>query len=82
MVKAVITAKILRYDSLLLAGVYTVGHIFIAMTCTLVITGTSLNLAALDALIEPIINGFWFYFLHKAWKKFSDSHAKSQDSIA
>ena len=51
-----------------LAGIYTVGHIFIAMTCTLLITGTSLDLAALDALIEPIINGFWFYFLHKFWK--------------
>ena len=69
MVKAAITQKILEHDSLLLAGVYTVGHIFIAMACTLLITGTSLDLAAMDALIEPIINGFWFYFLHKVWKK-------------
>ena len=69
MVKAVITKKIIEHDSIFLAGIYTVGHIFIAMTCTLLITGTSLDLAALDALIEPIINGFWFYFLHKFWKK-------------
>ena len=69
MVKAAITQKILEHDSLLLAGVYTVGHIFIAMACTLLITGTTLDLAAMDALIEPIINGFWFYFLHKVWKK-------------
>lgn len=69
MVKAAITQRILEHDSLLLAGVYTVGHIFIAMACTLLITGTTLDLAAMDALIEPIINGFWFYFLHKVWKK-------------
>ena len=71
MVKSVITKNILKHDSLLLAGIYTIGHIFIAMTCTLLITGTSLDLAALDALIEPIINGFWFYFLHKFWKRYS-----------
>ena len=69
MVKVAITQKILEHDSLLLAGVYTVGHIFIAMACTLLITGTTLDLAAMDALIEPVINGFWFYFLHKFWKK-------------
>ena len=71
MVKSVITQNILKHDSLLLAGIYTIGHIFIAMSCTLLITGTSLDLAALDALIEPIINGFWFYFLHKFWKRYS-----------
>ena len=69
MVKAAITQRILEHDSLLLAGIYTVGHIFIAMTCTLLITGTTIDLAAMDALIEPVINGFWFYFLHKVWKK-------------
>ena len=71
MVKSVITEKLIKHDSFLLAGIYTIGHIFIAMTCTLLITGTSLDLAALDALIEPIINGFWFYFLHKFWKRYS-----------
>ena len=71
MVKSVITQNILKHDSLLLAGIYTIGHIFIAMSCTLLITGTSLDLAALDALIEPIVNGFWFYFLHKFWKRYS-----------
>ena len=63
--------KFLTASSIGLAVIYTIGHIFIAMTCTLLITGTSLDLAALDALIEPIINGFWFYFLHKFWKIFS-----------
>lgn len=80
MVKSVITQNILKHDSLLLAGIYTIGHIFIAMTCTLLITGTSLDLAALDALIEPIINGFWFYFLHKFWKRYSKTSSTLSDS--
>ena len=75
MVKAIITKRLIKYDSFILAGIYTIGHIFIAMTCTLLITGTSLDLAALDALIEPIINGFWFYFLHKFWKRYIKTYS-------
>ena len=52
-------------SSLFLSTIYTVGHIIIAMICNTVITGSNLNLAALDALIEPCVNGVWFYFLHK-----------------
>ena len=48
-----------------LAIIYTVGHIWIAILCAAYIFDASLNLAAVDALIEPIINGFWFYALHK-----------------
>ena len=55
--------QVLKYDSILLAVIYTVGHIFIAMTCNRIITGASLDMAATDAFVEPIINGFWFYFL-------------------
>ena len=40
------------------------------MTCNTLITGANLNLAALDALIEPCINGVWFYALHKLYKKY------------
>jgi uncharacterized membrane protein len=49
------------------------------MTCTLLITGTSFDLAAMDALIEPVINGFWFYFLHKAWKKITLKASIAED---
>ena len=55
--------QVFKYDSLVLAVVYTIGHILIAMTCNRIITGASFDVAALDAFIEPIINGFWFYFL-------------------
>ena len=37
------------------------------MTCNRLLTGAPLNLAAADALIEPIINGFWFYLLFEVF---------------
>ena len=64
--------KLIGGSSFTLAVIYTVGHILIAIACVVVITGASVELAALDAVIEPIINGVWFYVLHKAWKKFRE----------
>ena len=55
--------KIFRYENFFLSIVYTVGHISVAMACNRIITGASLDMAAADAFIEPIINGFWFYVL-------------------
>jgi len=49
------------------AVIYTIGHIVIAMTCNNLITGAPWNLAAIDALVEPMINGVWYYFLDKVW---------------
>ena len=54
----------------LLAFIYTVGHILIAMTCNRLLTGAPLNLAAIDAFVEPIINGFWFFLLFEIVNKF------------
>ena len=51
-----------------LALTYTVGHIIIAMACTYFITNTKIELAALNALIEPCINGIWFYVLHNTYR--------------
>jgi len=65
--------KELINSSLFLSIVYTIGHIMIAMACNTFITGASLNLAALDALIEPCINGVWFYILHKLYKYYDVS---------
>jgi uncharacterized membrane protein len=59
--------RIIGDSSVVLAVIYTIGHIVIAMTCNYLITGARLELAAVDALVEPIINGFWFYALHKLW---------------
>ena len=40
------------------------------MTCNRLLTGAPLNLAAIDALVEPIINGFWFYLLFEVFNKY------------
>ena len=60
--------KEMMNSSLFLSIIYTIGHIIIAMLCNTLITGANLNLAALDALIEPCINGVWFYILHNIYK--------------
>lgn len=63
---------IFKGNSLALALVYTIGHIAIAMTVVRVMTGASLFEAGTVALIEPAINGVWFYVLHKVWTKLND----------
>ena len=57
-------------SSISLAIVYTIGHMLIAITCVMLITGASLELATIDAIVEPIINGVWFWILHTTWKKY------------
>jgi uncharacterized membrane protein len=42
------------------------------MTVVTVLTGASLWEAGLVALVEPTINGIWFYILHKTWTHFND----------
>tara|TARA_B100000424_G_scaffold102073_1_gene76813 strand:- start:416 stop:652 length:237 start_codon:yes stop_codon:yes gene_type:complete len=62
--------KLVTGSSVTLAIVYTLGHICIAMTVVSVMTGASLWEAGAVALIEPSINGVWFYVLHTLWKKY------------
>lgn len=56
-------------NSWMLVVIYTIGHIIIAMICIKTITGASMDLAAIDAVVEPMINGVWFYALHKTYSK-------------
>lgn len=62
--------KLIGGSSINLAVVYTLGHIVIAMICNNLITGADFSLAAIDAIVEPVINGVWFYVLHQVWKHF------------
>ena len=62
--------KIIAGSSVTLAVVYTLGHVIIAMTVVTVMTGASLWEAGTVALIEPAINGIWFYILHSIYKSF------------
>ena len=59
--------KVIASTSAGRALVYTVGHVIIAMTVVSVLTGASLREAGLVALVEPAINGFWYYILDKIW---------------
>ena len=61
--------RLISGSSVTLAVIYTLGHIVIAMTVVSVMTGASLWEAGAVALIEPSINGVWFYILHSIWKK-------------
>jgi len=62
--------RLIAGSSVGLAVIYTLGHIVIAMTVVSVMTGASLWEAGAVALIEPSINGIWFYILHSLWKKY------------
>ncbi len=59
--------ELMVQSSVARAVIYTVGHIIIAMTCNMIITGATMELAALDAFIEPVINGVWYYLLDRFW---------------
>lgn len=62
--------SIFKNNSLALALIYTMGHIVIAMTVVSTMTGASLFEAGAVALVEPAINGVWFYILHKLWTRY------------
>ena len=64
------TIKTKMSDSLILTIIYTLGHFIIAVSCVTLITGASIELATLDALIEPMINAVWFYILHRIYSNY------------
>ena len=59
-----------RQSSLVLATIFFLGHIVIAMTVVSIMTGASIWEAGAVALVEPAVNSIWFYVLHKIWNKF------------
>ena len=60
--------RLITSSSISLALIYTIGHVIIAMTVVSVMTGASIWEAGAVALVEPSINGIWFYMLHKTYK--------------
>tara|TARA_B100001115_G_scaffold23380_1_gene17034 strand:- start:376 stop:597 length:222 start_codon:yes stop_codon:yes gene_type:complete len=64
--------KVILGTSLGRALVYTVGHIIISMTVVRIVTNASLFEAGLVALIEPSINGVWYYILDRLWNNYKD----------
>jgi uncharacterized membrane protein len=63
--------RLMRGNSIVLALIYTCGHVVIAMSVVSILTGASLWEAGAVALVEPSINGVWFYILHSLWKKYN-----------
>ena len=57
--------KLIKNTSVGRALIYTCGHIIIAMSVVSVLTGASLWEAGAVALVEPTINGVWYYALDK-----------------
>ena len=57
-------------ESLILAIIFFIGHIIIAMIVVSLVTGASIWEAGAVAIIEPAVNSIWFYVLHKLWKKY------------
>ena len=64
------TVKKRMDESILLALIFFIGHILIAIIVVSIITGASILESGSVALVEPAINSIWFYVLHKIWKKF------------
>lgn len=67
-------SKIINENSLTLAIVYTLGHIVIAINVVYWLTGSTIWEAGVVALVEPCINGVWFYVLHKLWIRLSNGN--------
>ena len=65
----VLTQKV--EDSIILAIIFFIGHVLIAMAVVSIVTGASFWEAGAVALIEPAVNSVWFYVLHKLWKKYA-----------
>jgi len=61
--------KILKQNSgsLLRTIIYTLGHFIIAATCVWYFTGASFTAAITDAVVEPLINGAWYFVLDRFW---------------
>lgn len=64
--------KVILGTSLGRALIYTMGHIIISMTVVRLLTDASLFQAGLVALIEPSINGVWYYILDRLWNYYKD----------
>ena len=58
-------------ESIILAIIFFIGHIVIAMIVVSLITGASIWEAGAVALVEPAVNSVWFYVLHKLWTKYA-----------
>ena len=55
--------------TLLRTLIYTMGHFLIAAGCVVYFTGANFSDAITDAIVEPILNGVWYFILDRMWTK-------------
>ena len=53
--------------SILRTIIYTIGHFAIAITVLMLVADVSFMIALTDAIVEPLINGAWYFVLDKFW---------------
>jgi len=58
--------------TLLRTLIYTIGHFFIAAACVMFFTGAPWWIALTDAIVEPLLNGLWFFVLDRMWTAKND----------
>ena len=53
--------------SILRTVIYTIGHFAIAISVLMIVADVSFSIALTDAIVEPIANAVWYFFLDKWW---------------
>ena len=53
--------------SILRTIVYTIGHFAIAIIVLMSIADVPFMIALTDAIVEPLANAVWYFFLDKFW---------------
>ena len=53
--------------TLLRTVIYTLGHFLIAAGCVMYFTEADFESAITDAIVEPILNGVWYFVLDRLW---------------
>ena len=53
--------------SILRTVIYTIGHFAIAIVVLMTIADVSFRIALTDAIVEPLANAIWYFFLDKFW---------------
>ena len=59
--------KLNSHGSFLRTIIYTIGHMFIAVSCLMVIASVPFSIAITDAIVEPLLNDVWYYVLDRFW---------------
>ena len=53
--------------SILRTIIYTIGHFAIAIVVLMSIADVSFMISLTDAIVEPLANAIWYFFLDKFW---------------